>query len=266
MRRDRAEPLARPTRLVGAPMEPEAAGPEGGNVPPVSTNEGRQRPRPRAWRWPAFGLGAWMLVGFLGLMALVGGSTSSMGVFIFGPLVRGVASIWIGGLFVLLVWLLVAAMSAKPPARAAAVIAALGLIGAIAADLSMMGSAAPSSSSIWQGEGRVPPVGAIWLGSVYNSDTHGLLGCSADVTVGCEAGDTDRLYILVAHLPRAIHEAVDIRWGGTAIPHTKTVPADGEFLVDWDFGPFTEPGYNTVSVIDHDGNSLASSEVDVWGP
>jgi hypothetical protein len=211
-----------------------------------------------------------MLVGFLGLtvlLSMVGSSSSSMGMLIIGPLIRGVANIWIGGLLVLLVWLLVASMSAEPRARVVAVIAAVGLVGAIAAELSMMGAtSAPSSSSIWQGEGRVPPVGAIWFGSVYNSDTHGLLGCSADVTVGCEAGDTDRLYILVAHLPRAIHEAVDIRWGGTAIPHTKTVPADGEFLVDWGFGPFTEPGYNTVSVIDHDGNSLASSEMDVWGP
>ena len=252
-------------------MEPEAAGPEGGNAPPVSTNEGRQHPHRRAWRGPVLALGVWMLVGFLGLtvlLSMVGSSSSSMGMLIIGPLIRGVASVWVFGLLVLLVWLLVAAVSAEPPARAVVAIAAVGLVAAIAADLGMMGATSDeSSSSIWQGEGRVPPVGAIWFGSVYNSDTHGLLGCSADVTVGCEAEvSQNELFILVAHLPRAVEAAVDIRWGGTPNLHSKTVPADGEFLVDWGFGPFTEPGRNTISVIDHDGTSLASSEMNVWGP
>jgi hypothetical protein len=194
-----------------------------------------------------------MLVGLLGLMVLVGGSASSMGVFILGPLIRGVASIWIGGLFVLLVWLLVAAMSAAPPARAVAAIAVLGLVGAIAANLSMMGSTAPPSS------GGVPPVGSIWFGGAYDPDTHAFSRCPGEVIHGCDHFvNKDEMVRLVAHFPRAVRDAVVIHWGGDTTGHFDQVPANGEFF-ETTLGPFTEPGWTTVIITDLDGADLADA-------
>jgi len=149
-------------------------------------------------------------------------------------------------------------MSDKPPARVAAVIAAVGLVGAIAAELSMLGALAPSSS------GGVPPVGAIWFGGVYDPDTHALSGCPRKVIIGCEIGvNSGEQILLVAHFPRAVREAVDIRWGDPDRPDT--VPANGEFIAI-SVGPFPEPGYTAVVVTDSDGNILALGGLTVYAP
>lgn len=153
-------------------------------------------------------------------------------------------------------------MSAEPPARAVVVIAAVALVlvttGGLAGLSSMGRGAAPSS-------GGVPPVGAIWFGGVYHPDTHALSGCPRKVIIGCEIGvNSGEEVLLLAHFPRAVREAVDIRWGDPD-DQPNTVPANGEFLAI-SVGPFPEPGYTVVVVTDSDGNVLALGGLTVWGP